>query len=179
MRHRNRRRIEGYLPRLLGYALSLTNDRDAAQELVQECALRALTTRRVPDDEPAYRAWLFRILRNAFIDQTRRSHRLVSTPEHEPEVDSSVVWRCDERLISALTVKTGMSRLTAPHSEIIALVDLAGFSYGEAAAFLGIPRGTVMSRLSRARLALLERILEGNVYPLPSPLPSVAGRRAR
>lgn len=156
----------------MGYALSLANDRDSAQDLVQECVLRALTTRRVPNDEPAYRAWLFRILRNAFIDQMRRSSREADGRLKEPDIDSSVVWNYDEQLISALTVKTGLSRLTTPHREIIALVDLAGFSYSEAAALLGVPQGTVMSRLARARLALLDRITEGNVYPLP-----VAARR--
>ena len=53
MGDRKRRRIEGYLSRLFGYALSLTADRDAAQELVHECAVRSLAAWRVPDDEPA------------------------------------------------------------------------------------------------------------------------------
>ncbi len=169
-----RANIEGYLSRLLGYAVSLANDRDAAQDLVQECVLRALAARRVPDDEPAYRAWLFRILRNVFLDQMRRTRREVPVSEDNKALDDSF-WRHDERLISALTVRAGLDRLAAHHREIIALVDLAGFSYGEAADFLGVPPGTVMSRISRARRSLLDEITDGNVHPLPV----AARRRAR
>jgi RNA polymerase sigma-70 factor (ECF subfamily) len=161
-----RRRIEEYLSRLLGYALSLTTDRDAAEELVHECAVRSLAAKRVPDDEPAYRAWLFRILRNAFLDQVRNAGREFAAPNEEPKVDGSAVWDYDDRLISVLTVRAAMARLAPHHREIIALVDLAGFSYGEAATILEVPRGTVMSRLSRARGALLDQIAEGNVHPL-------------
>ena len=64
-------RIEAYLDRLFGYALSLVGERDEARELVQICALKALSAHKVPNDEPAYRAWLFRIQRNVFIDQRR------------------------------------------------------------------------------------------------------------
>lgn len=168
-------RVEAYLPRLFGYAMSLVRDRSAAEDLVQECVLRALGARRSPDHEAAYRAWLFRILRNAFIDQLRRAGReIASGDEPEPEIESSAMWRFDERLISALTVERGMARLCRPHREIVALVDIAGFSYREAAEFLDIPQGTVMSRLSRARLALLDAIAEGNVRPLP-----LAARRSR
>jgi len=63
-----RPRIEAYLRRLYGYAVSLAGNHHQAEDLVQECALRALTAKNVPGDEPAYRAWLFRILRNAFVD---------------------------------------------------------------------------------------------------------------
>ena len=51
-------RIEAYLPRLYGYALSLAGNHHQAEDLVQECAVRALTARNIPGDEPAYRAWL-------------------------------------------------------------------------------------------------------------------------
>ncbi len=164
---RHRKRVETYLPRLFGYALSLGNDREAAQDLVQECVLRALAARRSPTDEPAYRAWLFRILRNAYLDQARRLDREARPSDDEPAVDSNLVWRCDERLISELTIRAGMARLTPCHREIIALVDIVGFSYAEAAALLNVPPGTVMSRLSRARLALLGEVMDGNVRPLP------------
>ena len=62
------RRIEHYLDRLYGYALSLTGDPQDAMDLVQECAARAIAARRVPEDTSAYRAWLFRITRNRLSD---------------------------------------------------------------------------------------------------------------
>jgi RNA polymerase sigma-70 factor (ECF subfamily) len=67
-----RERIHPYLQRLYGYVFSLARDHHQEEDLVQECASRALKARRPPADEPAYRAWLFRILGNLFLDQVRR-----------------------------------------------------------------------------------------------------------
>lgn len=175
MGDRRHARIEGYLSRLFAYALSLTNDRDSARDLLQEALVHALAARRVPDDEPRYRAWLFCILRNAFLDNARRSGREIAIRADDLEVDRGAVWNYDERLISHLTVKAGMARLVPHHREIITLVDIIGFSYGEAATLLDVPKGTVMSRLSRGRQALLSEIMGGKVHPLPL----AAGRKAR
>jgi RNA polymerase sigma-70 factor, ECF subfamily len=165
-----RARIATYLGRLNGYAISLTGDRDRARDLVQDCALRAIAARRYPADEPAYRAWLFRILRNAFLDEERRAGRSVELNGiEEPVEKNGGIWRFDESLISGLTVRIGLTKLSPPHREVIALVDLAGFSYDETAALIGVPSGTVMSRLSRARQCLLLAIGESNVQPLPTP----------
>lgn len=152
--------------RLYGYALSLTRDRDAAQDLLQDCAVKALSTKAVPVADEALRAWLFRILRNAWIDR-HRSDRLdpVGDPP-EPSSDSSEYWRHDARLINAITIRQAMERLPAHYRDIIALVDLCGFAYAEAATILDVPVGTVMSRLSRARQTLLEIIADSNVRPL-------------
>jgi RNA polymerase sigma-70 factor (ECF subfamily) len=74
-------------------------------------------------------------------------------------------WNFDDRMIAELTVRKGMARLEPLHREVVELVDISGFHYAEAAEILGIPIGTVMSRLSRARLALLEAV-GGNVHSL-------------
>ena len=168
-----RQRIEPYLGRLFGYALSLTQDREQARDLVQDCALRAFSAARVPADAAAFRAWLFRILRNAFLDGQKR--RAVRAAAAHDDVDglSDEIWRGDDRLISVLTVRLGMAKLSPAHREVIALVDIGGFSYGDAGDFLGVPLGTVMSRLSRARCALLAVISESRVQSLP-----VAAKRA-
>ena len=63
-------------------------------------------------------------------------------------------------------MRSGLTRLSGAHREIIALIDIAGFSYAEAAALLQLPVGTVMSRVSRARQALLAVISEHNVHSL-------------
>ena len=166
-----RRRIEPYLSRLFGYALSLTRDRDGARDLVQDCALKALGAARVPYHEAAYRAWLFRILRNAFLDRARRRNDAPIAIDEAALPDMR--WDYDDRLISVLTVRLGLAKLSEAHREVIAVVDIGGFSYAEAADFLEVPIGTVMSRLSRARRALLHAISDGKVQPLP-----VDGRRA-
>lgn len=165
MRRRRQERIEPYLDRLYGFALSLAGSPDDAEDLVQECGVRALAARRAPRDEPAYRAWLFTILRNAFLDRLRRRSEIpVEEPEAEvPPLDWSAIAREEQRLVNVLTVRAGLARLPLAQREIIALVDIAGFSYAEAAAQLGVPVGTVMSRLSRARQALLARMQTGAV----------------
>ena len=111
-------------------------------------------------------------MRNVFLDQVRNAGREFAAPKEEPKAESGADWDYHNRLISALTVRAAMARLAPLHREIVALVDIAGFSYGEAATILEVPRGTVMSRLSRARGALLDHIAEGNILPLE-------GRRVR
>ncbi len=127
-------RLLPYLSRLYGYAYSLTSDRDAARELVQDCAVRALQAWRVPADEPAFRAWLFTILRNLSHDRYRRAGR---SPEVGfDEFDEAVTgWEHDDRLINTLTVRAGMEKLTAEHREILGLIDIAGSATARRRAF--------------------------------------------
>ncbi len=163
-------RIEPYLGRLYRYAFSLCRDEDQAKDLVQQCALKALAARSEPTDEPAYRAWLFVILRNALTDDRRRRQTAEKTMDPLPPDDDCApveYWSGDERLINILSVKQAMARLGENDRDIIGLVDLAGLSYAEAAAVLGVPAGTVMSRISRARGRLLALMEQSNVTPLP------------
>ncbi len=76
-------------------------------------------------------------------------------------------WLGNERFITVLTVKLETAKLPRRHREIIALIDIVGFSYAEAARHLDVPVGTVMSRISRARRALLDAIGSSNVHELP------------
>lgn len=161
-----RRRIEPYLDRLYGYALSLTHHREQARDLVQTCALKALGAKRPPLDEPAYRAWLFRILRNSFHDERRRQRRDTVSLEQltagaggdDNVVSLQLAVAQDDALIDQLTLQAAMGRLCHDHHEILTLIDMIGFSYREAAELLGVPIGTVMSRISRARRVLLQEL---------------------
>lgn len=159
-----RARLAAYLTRLFGYAVSLTRDEDRARDLVQECALRALKAKAVPVDESAFRAWLFTIVRHAAIDAHRRAR-------HQPLGAETVsaanpeIWTFDDSTIAAVTVRQGLRQLSEEAREVIALVDIAGFSYAEAAGVLQVPVGTVMSRLSRARRALLTLIDKAAIRP--------------
>jgi RNA polymerase sigma-70 factor (ECF subfamily) len=161
-------RIEPYLSRLYRYAFSLAREEDAAKELVQQCVVKALAAKSVPEDEPAYRSWLFVIVRNAFIDRVRRDK--TSDAIFDFDADDPLpmeYWKGDERLINIINVKQAMSRLKTGDREIIALIDLSGLSYAEAAEVLDVPRGTVMSRISRARARLLGLLADSNVARLP------------
>jgi RNA polymerase sigma-70 factor (ECF subfamily) len=156
-------KLADLLPRLVAFARTMLGDADAARDLVQEGAARALGAARVPADAPAYRAWMFRIVRNAALDELRRMR---ITPAEEPA--SVDLWRFDNACIAKITVEQGLTALAAQHREIIALIDIAGFSYAEAAGLLGVPIGTVMSRITRARSALLAVIEASSVRPLKS-----------
>lgn len=164
-----RENIENHLPQLMAYAMVLSRNRNDAQDLVHDCVVKALSTVRRPFREDSLRPWLFSILHNTFVDGTRRPcNREVAQPEPSATVEDWQVWRHEASLINALTVRSGLKQLSAEHRQIIALVDIAGFSYKEASDILGIRSGTVMSRLSRARRALLGVIMADNLYVLPT-----------
>lgn len=117
---------------------------------------------------------MFKVLRNCWIDDHRRSSVRAIDGSAELWSDkawSHTPWRCDDRLIAEITVKQALEKIDPAHREIIELVDIAGFRYVEAAEILNLPVGTVMSRLSRARLAMLALIEGHNVMPI------AAGRR--
>ncbi len=160
--------IEPYLTRLYGFAYALTQDRDESSDLVQECAVRALAAPRRPSDAAACRAWLFRILRNAYIDKYRRRGVEVGLgPAADSFADDDEAgWQGDRRVVDVVTVRIAIARLTTAQREIIALIDFVGLSYREAAEVLGVAEGTIMSRLARARKALLEVMEKGNVTPI-------------
>ena len=165
MAHDPHAALPALLPRLVAFARTLVGDAELARDLVQEAAARAIAARRVPQDAPAYRAWMFRIVRNAAIDELRR---LQPARPPDPVIATVDLWRFDDARIAKITVEQGLAALDAAQREIIALIDIAGFSYAEAADILAAPIGTVMSRISRARLALLAAVETSAVRPLKS-----------
>jgi RNA polymerase sigma-70 factor (ECF subfamily) len=153
------------LPRLVAFARTIVGDREVARDLVQEAAARALGARQVPSEAPAYRAWLFQIVRNAALDELRRRRRHEAAALSDASVD---LFGFDAARIAKLTVEQGLAAIEPAHREIIALIDIAGFSYAEAANLVGVPIGTVMSRVARARTALLAAIERSTVRPMRS-----------
>ena len=169
-----REKLQAHLDHLVNYARCLTKNPEDARDIVQNCALKALVAKKVPSDERAFRAWLFKILRNTFLDELRRQTKHVSllnelSRQSETEWNNpsdSGVYSIEQRKINILSVRQGMERLSVGHREILLLIDMLGFNYGESADILQIPVGTVMSRLSRARNALLEQIDEVGIGPV-------------
>lgn len=149
------------LSRLLGAARSLTRNHAAAEDLVQDAMVRAYRSLcRFDGRYP--RAWLLTILRNAHLNSTRRRHPHPVEDVPEPADDSrsdidAVVF--DDALRRALTA------LPAEQQSVIALVDVEGFSYQEAAAVLDVPVGTVMSRLHRGRAKLRTSLAAEGIRP--------------
>jgi len=136
--------------------LKLSGSRDAANDLIQSCVVKALSSLSPPSDALKIRAWLFSILRNSWIDGYR--HGRIVAEEQFDEHGLHSAWNFDDKLIAELTVKQAFARLEPTYREVVELVDIAGFRYAEAAVILKIPIGTVMSRLSRARLEILANI---------------------
>ncbi|UCH75683.1 MAG: RNA polymerase sigma factor [Rhodospirillales bacterium] len=165
-----RQLLENYIPRLYGYAFSLCGDVHDAHDLVQETAVKSLKSHRVPEDEPAYRAWLFKILRNTWLDVIRRRSRRLAVVENDPDYAEigSPVWTHDDSIISALTVRLCLTKMSPAHREVLGLVDISGFSYVEAADILEVPVGTVTSRIARARSAMLAHLANSNVRQFPA-----------
>ena len=149
-----------HFERLYNFACWLTHDRQEAEDLVQETYVKAL--KGFPSFQPGtnFRAWIYKILRNAFLT-SRTGLKATATVqldlESEEEAlpaatetpESILLQRSDGRL-----VQQALEQLPVAYREVLLLCEVEEMSYQEISATLAIPMGTVMSRLSRARKAL-------------------------
>ena len=156
-------------------ARRLTGSREEAEDLVQETYARAFRAWRSFEPGTNLRAWLFRILTNLNIDRGRRSQR---SPDMQPleETDYFLYNKLEEstsdqntderRVVERLSQNDAVAALAdLPHDfrDVVLLVDLADFTYSDAAQILDIPIGTVMSRLHRGRRILKRSLAESAV----------------
>jgi RNA polymerase sigma-70 factor, ECF subfamily len=146
--------IEGCVPALRRYARALTRDADRADDLVQDCIERAIRKRRLWSPTGPLRAWLFKMLLNIYRNDIRqRRRRGDQIPLDDMLVEPSVPAPQPGRIALAEMARA-VDTLPVDQREALLLVVLEGASYQEAAGILGIPAGTLMSRLGRARAAL-------------------------
>ena len=137
-----------HLPRLRRYARALTGDVNRADDLVQDTLERALAKLDLWQPGSDLRAWLFTLMHNLFVNQIR-----IKRPQEtvmEDALDEPVSGGQLEAL-AARDIHAALARLPEEQREVLLLVGLEQFGYAEAAQVLGVPTGTVMSRLSRAR----------------------------
>ena len=139
-----------YIPRLRRYARALTGDRARADDLVQDTLERALIKLHLWQSGSDLRAWLFTIMHNVFVNQLR-SQPAAATAELDDEAMQIAVRPTQSDLLEVHDLQTMLLRLPEEQREVLLLVGLEQMTYEEAAGVLGIPMGTVMSRLSRAR----------------------------
>ncbi len=158
-----------HLDALYRSALRLTHNRAEAEDLVQETCLRAFRSFHRFNPGTNCRAWLFTILRNAFLNQVRRGIHEVLEGDMagwESAVESvtepaAIGRHPEEELLQSILhgdVDRALKALPLAFREVVMLADLEGLSYKEVAQVVGCPIGTVMSRLSRGR-QLLRRAL--------------------
>ena len=154
-------RLVSILPRLRRFAQSLTGAREEAEDLVQTACERALRGPIVWDPDTPLEHLMFRVIRNLWIDGIRRSK---AAGRHEP-IDGEALdlagedgRRTTEATLTLKNVSDRIAELPADQREVLMLVCVEDHSYADAAKALGIPIGTVMSRLARARQRLAEQL---------------------
>jgi RNA polymerase sigma-70 factor (ECF subfamily) len=145
------------IPRLRRYARSLAGDRIAADDLVQDTLERAWSKFHLYRRGTDLRAWLFTVMHNVYVNQLRAARPAAPLDEEMPEL-AQAARETDGLMLRDLDL--AIRRLPPDQREVLLLVALEDMSYDEAAGTLGIPIGTVMSRLARAR-EKLRAMLQG------------------
>jgi RNA polymerase sigma-70 factor (ECF subfamily) len=151
-----RRRLEAMRPRLYRLAYAWCHDASLADDLAQETVAKALARVDQLRDATALEGWLFAILNNGWRDHLRARREFVDVEE----LDEVVLAHDDspERLYArrqaTMRVRDAIGALPLAQRQVITLVDMEECSYAQVAQVLGVPVGTVMSRLSRARQAI-------------------------
>jgi RNA polymerase sigma-70 factor (ECF subfamily) len=146
--------IEAAIPALRRYAGALVRDRDAADDLVQDCLERAVARRGDWSGQGPVRAWLFRILLNRHRDLRRSAPRPGHLVPVEGLFPEPAVLPSQDGHLAVAEVRAAMERLPDDQRHALLLVALEGLSFEAAAEALEIPKGTLMSRLARARANL-------------------------
>lgn len=147
-------RLVALLPRLRRYARALTADTHAADDLVQDTIERGWTRSRQWQPGTDLRAWLFSIMHNRRVDLLRSQRNFVETSDDDDIGHELVATHVAGNALDAIDLQRAFARLSPQHREIMLLIAVEQLSYEEAAQSIGVPVGTVMSRLSRARAAL-------------------------
>lgn len=156
----NDEHIATHIPQLRRYARALTGNYTAAEDLVQDTLERAwkrIGLWRLGSD---LRAWLFTIMHNLHVNQLKADSRQQGQPPEQATLDLSVRPTQEDRL-ELRDLNKALRRLSNEQREVLLLVGLEQMSYEEVAKVLGIPIGTVMSRLSRGR-DQLRAMMEGS-----------------
>ena len=142
--------LEAEIPRLRRYARALTRDPVNADNLVQNCLVRAVAKQHLWQHGTDLRAWLFTIMHNQHVNNVRSGVREGLKVELG-EAPTIAVKPSADGTLELRDLKRAMSKLATEQREVILLVGLEGMPYEDVAAVLNVPVGTVRSRLSRGR----------------------------
>jgi len=145
--------LEANVPALRRYARALTRDIDRADDLVQDCLERAIGRRGLFQPRGPLRPWLFTILTNLHRNSRREARRHGTVLDLDAVAEPAIPAPQPGHMALAELARA-IDTLPLDQKEALLLVTLEGLAYAEAAAILGIPTGTLMSRLGRARASL-------------------------
>lgn len=137
------------IPRLRRYARALTGDRTSADDLVQDTLERAWGKLHMWRRGSDMRAWMFSIMHNTFINHIRKNH--LDTVTLSDEALEMPTRATQEDALHMRDLTSAIGKLPVEYREVVLLIGLEQMAYEEVAKVLGIPLGTVMSRLSRGR----------------------------
>jgi RNA polymerase sigma-70 factor (ECF subfamily) len=151
-------RIVSHLPDLKRYARHLASSAPAADDLVQECALRALDRASLFRPGTNLKGWLFTILHNLYVSEMRRRARSEHAIDPAILTDTTRTPARQDGSVLARQVLNAVDALPRDQRRAIELIALEGRGYESAARTLGMPVGTLKSRVSRARSTLRARI---------------------
>jgi RNA polymerase sigma-70 factor (ECF subfamily) len=160
-----RQELVALIPRLRRFARGLTGSAADADDLVQAACERALA--RAQQWTPGTRldSWVFRIVHTVWLDELRSRKVRAVDAAADPDMEIGDDGRSrTEATLTLAAVRRFIGELPEEQRAVLLLVTVEGLAYKEAADALGIPVGTVMSRLSRARAALVERMEGGGVH---------------
>jgi RNA polymerase sigma-70 factor (ECF subfamily) len=149
------KQLEQRWRRLYRIAFSWCHDPSLSSDLVQDVMQKAIRKGEQLNNEQALDAWLFTILTNCWRDYCRKQKETVEFDEQQL-VDMVTDGQDNERAMIVSQVRSAVAKLSDDQRQVLTLVDLEGMSYSEVSKVLGIPIGTVMSRLCRARRQLKE-----------------------
>ena len=146
--------LEAEIPKLRRYARALTRDLVRADDLVQNCLVRAIAKQHLWQPGTNLRAWLFAILHNQYVNDVRRSVRDGDTVPVEQVTPTLATVSDPTAALQIRDLERAMAVLPLGQRQVILLVGLEGMRYEDVAAILKVPIGTVRSRLSRGRETL-------------------------
>lgn len=157
--------IEAQVPRLRRYARALMRGGEEADDLVQDCLERAWSRAHLWRPDSDLRAWLFAIMHNLYVNRVRHQARRPAMGALQPGGEHADPRPpAQERAMGLRDLELGLAALPPEQREVLLMVCLEEWSYQQVAEILGLPIGTVMSRLHRAR-ERMRRWLEGEENP--------------
>jgi RNA polymerase sigma-70 factor (ECF subfamily) len=167
-----RAQIEAVVPRLRRYARAMARDPVAADDLVQDCLVRALGKIHLWEKGTDLRAWLFTILHNQYVSLARQAARQRDSIELQQSNPGLPLSPTQTARLELRDLERAIAKLPEEQRSVVLLVGLEGMGYEEAASVVNLPVGTVRSRVSRGRETL--RMMTGLFPGRPSRCPGTA-----